>query len=71
MLEGRGDAILDRMTREHFTEVLLSKDSNAKFHEVMEQATLIFTGEFSKRVFQAKGTASTITPGWVPAWLRN
>lgn len=36
--EGRGDEILDRVTREGFTEVILSKDSNANFHGIMKHS---------------------------------
>lgn len=38
MSEDRGNEILDRMTREGFTEVILSKDSNANFRGLAEQA---------------------------------
>ena len=38
MSEGRGDGILDRMTREGFTKIILSKDSNTNFHGLVEQA---------------------------------
>ena len=38
MSESRGDDILDGITREGFTEVILSKDSNANFHGIMKHS---------------------------------